>query len=1092
MIRRIYGRAGSGKSQAILDQIQKSLKMGKRTILMVPEQETLQAEAKITSALSGENLLLLEVLNFSRLSDVVFRKYGGISYHYLDRGGQMLMIWQALEAVAESLTVFQKVSVSEKSILSQIYESICNFSRYGITPKALEEMAKELSEQNQNLSAKLQDLSIVYGMYRNMYSGDFDDPLFALDRLVEALEKNHYFSGADVYFDSFDSYSPQEYRVIERILAQAENVTFSFCMEGKQDTILFDSVQETSEKIEKMALGSEITDIILEQPHRFVAPELLYLEKSLWMEQPLPVWNKGDFSAVSITSCEDWYAEAEYVALTICKLVRSGCRYRDIAVISRDSATYQGILDAALERYEIPYDTTEKKDLLTKPLARLLISALYIHVRGFRLTDVISYLKTGYAGIEDAECDLLETYAHMWNLQGHAWEYEEDWQMNPSGYREMSLSDSETLEKLNAIKRKALAPLFACLDVFRKDRPSVREVTEVLYDFLLKLEIPNRLLKEEWEEGNAAERTETEQEEVQVWNAIMKAFDQLVSVCGNMQVTSEKYVQLLTMLLSNMVIGNIPASIDRVEVGTVPNFRPGMLRYAILIGVNDGVFPAQIKENTVFTDLELKTLKAKGMEFCPESTKQNALEYFIFYKAVTAASHGIMLTYSLSNGNGQALASSFVLQRIVKLFGEKVTRHFSYNSDYAIEKKEAALSNFELFADSEYGRAFKQLLNESRNEVTVTVEKIAPEKQTLSVEAATLAFHKDLAMTYSRIERYVECKFSYICHYILGLTPYKKVQYGKADIGTYVHELLEKSLIELKGRDFSEVTREELDSLVTRYSAEYVQRITDGKTNGSLSHRIKRLEKAASALLENICAEFAQSKFSPEFFELPLSSKNLAMFSNPFELSLKDGNFMRIFGIADRVDVMKEEDGSCYFRVVDYKTNSKKFHLKHVALGLNLQMLLYMFALWKNPSEKVLDTLNTQAMLPAGILYFDAAPPESDVLLAAEEAQSKVSQQIAREGLLLNDERILRAMDANLEGKYIPISQKKDGTFSSKIELETLEEMGSLMEEVCETLRGIGADMKQGKADPSPLVHERQAPCSYCEMKSVCRKAIYD
>ena len=86
MIRFLY-RANSDKTRTLLiDSIRADLEAGGKAILLVPEQETVSAERRMLNALPPSAQLSFEVLNFSRLSNKLFRIYGGLSYNYITRG----------------------------------------------------------------------------------------------------------------------------------------------------------------------------------------------------------------------------------------------------------------------------------------------------------------------------------------------------------------------------------------------------------------------------------------------------------------------------------------------------------------------------------------------------------------------------------------------------------------------------------------------------------------------------------------------------------------------------------------------------------------------------------------------------------------------------------------------------------------------------------------------------------------------------------------------------------------------------------------------------------------------------------------------
>ena len=134
----------------------------------------------------------------------------------------------------------------------------------------------------------------------------------------------------------------------------------------------------------------------------------------------------------------------------------------------------------------------------------------------------------------------------------------------------------------------------------------------------------------------------------------------------------------------------------------------------------------------------------------------------------------------------------------------------------------------------------------------------------------------------------------------------------------------------------------------------------------SLSKRFhylfERLSITLTRLLRQLAAEFAQSEFEPVRYELPIRQGGEVA---PLELMLENGVRVSVEGIVDRVDLM-EKDGKKYVRVVDYKSGSKNFQLDDVYYGLNLQMLIYLFSIWKNGTGELANCL------PAGVLYLPA------------------------------------------------------------------------------------------------------------------------
>ena len=117
-----------------------------------------------------------------------------------------------------------------------------------------------------------------------------------------------------------------------------------------------------------------------------------------------------------------------------------------------------------------------------------------------------------------------------------------------------------------------------------------------------------------------------------------------------------------------------------------------------------------------------------------------------------------------------------------------------------------------------------------------------------------------------------------------------------------------------------------------------------------------------------------------------------------------------------------------YTSILDYKSGQKNFRLDEVYYGLNLQMLVYLFTLCRNGRGKLAN------LLPAGALYLPALGGYTAASREAGEpelARARL-EQYRMNGLLLDDPQVLRAMEADLGGLYIPYAdgRKTDALYS--------------------------------------------------------------
>ena len=100
MLKLIYGPSGAGKTRLLIDLIRADIENGIRCYLLLPEQQGYIGERDLPSVLPQNAGLFFEVTSFSGLCEDVFRTYGGLTKHSIDRGLQMLLMWNTLRTLS--------------------------------------------------------------------------------------------------------------------------------------------------------------------------------------------------------------------------------------------------------------------------------------------------------------------------------------------------------------------------------------------------------------------------------------------------------------------------------------------------------------------------------------------------------------------------------------------------------------------------------------------------------------------------------------------------------------------------------------------------------------------------------------------------------------------------------------------------------------------------------------------------------------------------------------------------------------------------------------------------------------------------------
>lgn len=137
------------------------------------------------------------------------------------------------------------------------------------------------------------------------------------------------------------------------------------------------------------------------------------------------------------------------------------------------------------------------------------------------------------------------------------------------------------------------------------------------------------------------------------------------------------------------------------------------------------------------------------------------------------------------------------------------------------------------------------------------------------------------------------CHFSYFCKYVLKLEDAKPADFDAANIGSFIHHVLELFVSRASDGGLGSLTDEDIDRMVSEIVESYMDDIskTLPEVRGTrLGHLFTKLRRSSKLLCKNIAEEFSDSEFSPAFFELPIGfSDSQGKSVAPLSVDLGDG-----------------------------------------------------------------------------------------------------------------------------------------------------------------------------------------------------------
>ena len=1082
MLRFVLGRSGYGKSEYLKDVFSGLAKDGgDKLLFIVPDQISFETETAFLDRLGPMVAQRIKVLGFSRLCDYVFEATGNRFAAFADDGIRSMVMSLALEQVGDSLTVFDKRR-DAADVREMMLSAIKEYKKCALSADDLRAAAERVEDDT--LMGKLNDTALVYDAYNALMERSYMDPLDSLTKVSKLLSQHRLFEGYTIALDAFYGFTAQEYDVIEQLMAQAGEIYVALTDDGIDDGgNLFYVPRRTRSRLQRMARSMDIAIapyVCMDTPRRFKNEALIRTEENVYRITKEPFTEQTD--AVTVYRASGIYDECDFVARTIRKLIMDGYRYRDIAVIARESDTYAGVLDVSFEKYAIAYFMDEPEHIDSLPPVRLVNAAFDAVNRGFEREAVLTLLKTGLCGYSVGEIADFENYLFVWDINRKG--FFEPFTAPPSGFSdEMTEDEQAQLGRIEALRADIIGKLrrFAAAVKDADGRTIAKALMKLLYDLGCDGHIGTLCdsLERSGEDALAAEM-------VRMWNALCEILDKTVAVIGDYRVSAKRFAELLYTNFADSQIADIPRGPDEVDVTTADRTLISDKKIVFIIGAVEGVFPHAPVEAGVFTDDERVRLKnSLGLPLSDSIEELIATERYYAYSAITAASEKLFVSYPAVDLRSEAnLASDIIGELDITLSG---LRFINYDMVAIEDRLLCERAAFDWLIGHYRSRspqieALKRYFREKEGYRDI----LASVDDTLSRHARRITdpelpkrlFGRQMGLSSTRIDVYHKCPFRYFCEYGLRIRERRRAAVDALEYGTLLHHIFETF--------FGSYQREEylmMDEAAVRETAsdillDYTNRHfggTEGKSARFL-YLLSRIQNNAVKLILHIIEELRESDFVPVDFELNVGEDIPA-----HTVMLRDGLSLSVRGSVDRVDRC-DADGVSYIRVVDYKTGTKTFNISDILYGLNLQMFIYLYAIQSHGSQRYGE------IIPAGVLYMPAVSPtvSADPDADTGEIRKELQKKFTMKGVILNDIDVVTHMEHDGKGIYIP-AKIKDGAVSASVgSLATLEEMGAIFRHVDTLVKQMAESLYDGDVDALPLKGGKYDGCAYCAYQSVC------
>lgn len=1095
MLNIICGVFGSDIRGSVINEITAKAKAGTKSLLIVPEHCSHEAERLLCEKGGDAISLYAEVLNFRQLAGRIFGEVGGLANKAVDDGGRILAMKSAVDSAKSVLKVYDNAA-QKIGFISNLIELIAELKEENIS---CEDLARLAALSNGRTADKLSDIAYIYSAYINKIAEGQYDPEDINKLAASKIAQSETVKASDIYLDGFSGFTPQQLMIIKEMLQVTEQVTATmmFDTDNMSEDDIPEEFYKESVTIKKLiGIAKETHNTVKlrhtedvcaasDTPQAFIAENLFkFTTKSYSRES----------GYASFYAAQNIFAECEFVAASIKRLVRSEhIRYKNITVTARQMENYAETLSAVFKYYDIPIFVSKPQSILKRPIFSYIANCLEA-VKDFNTGAVIRAIKSEFSGIDAGDADILEVYANLWNISKSKWLKSGSLTANPSGYSEkMTASDSEKLEKINKIKDSAVAPLIALKAGFEKSENGGQYV-KALYNFILAQNLHEKI-KTKAEELALNGELRLSEEYVQLWDIFVGALEQFYAVSGESLMTVESFTELFTLVLSAYDVDTIPVSVDAVRAVGMERIGYISEKYLFVLGAGADSLPLPHKITGILTAADREMLSNNGIDISKTSLQLSMCESGIIYKALTSAEKMLVCTYPMNTASGAENKPSAVMLRLSGLFGKQICR--INPADIAVERPDTLYDKVCFYAKTGDTHSLENLIAKIPQYADALAvirqrydEFTRRKNNPLGTDKAAKLYGDTVNLSPSQIEVFHTCRFYYFMKYGLRAQKNRVSIFNSADTGNFIHYILEHSIKELSKNNFAD--EGVVPSVVKHYTQMYIDDVIGGLEDKTsrFKHLLGRLSEGAEYITSDVAGELKCSDFVPLDFELRFSEAGGGI--APYSVST-DYGVAEIGGKADRVDGYIKGN-ELYVRVSDYKTGAKHFELSDIKNGLNLQMLIYLFAIEKNGVRYYNSKLNRadlRRIVPSGVLYAHAKEPllkvPSDI--TDEEYTKELKKQSRRFGIIAGDDEIIEAMEKGDKSEhcYLPVSYNKSGEFSGTSSVCSYEDFHAISKYIENIIKKMICKIKRGEISVNPYISGKDdMPCRYCDYRSAC------
>lgn len=1134
----ILGRAGTGKTEHILTELVRESQqrpLGPPLYWLVPNQATFISQRRLMLNTNVSATARIRVLGPAQLCHALLGQMGIGVPQIISPIARLLVLGKAVTGVKNELKYFAP-SLHKSGFLPALDATLQQLVRENQNAQSLRAVAEGLdgNSSNRAVCAKLRDMALIMEAWNKHLSQQRFDPDNLPNYLCTLLTgQGQIFCDTQIFVDAFSSMSGTEINLLCRLAKCVKSVVITLLVDparGSAAGAPFDEVAPAFRRTHRLyqRLMAQLAkdnvavapNICLDEPLRFANSELRRMEEMLACAPVSPAARVSPVSPASpaspvspqvprgdeiaVTVVPDITTEVVRIAREIRRLIRQGFRYREIGIITNAIEAYEEPIRRYFSSYQIPVFIDHQKPVTIHPMTSGARALLRLGEDGYRLADLLIFLRSGMTPIAATDVDEFENFA-----LAHAMDFrslKEPWTLDASPRRprasgaSMESGYSSQLAAANRVRAGLNDILGNWVETCGGRKMGVAEWTEKFQAILLS---PQAWAKLEAEIQAATARGDAQTAALHraMGTQLSELFDVIRLEMPDDPAAFSEFAHIISTCFDGLMLRLIPPTVDQVLVTSAQRSRHPEFKIVFIPGFVDKKFPLVTDENLVLNHADIEKMSIRMPEVFSTLTQNVLSAPFFDYVAMTRASDRMFISRPRVDSAGDHVAASIYEAELRALApGERKPEPAPESAwiDDLTSPHDALI-----FAGRQYAATDQSAPGALAMLEWLDSDAPAPLRQSwralrsrlggrliADVDSGRLLADPNgvAEVSISALEVYARCPLKYYFRHLIALRPRDQWRADAMEIGSLNHTVLENVFAKIIAGEGplagwpaanAAAIRKAVDDAVAEacvglnlHAANAAPELLPmiDLLQANLRHVLEYQAHLCTALnLKPAEVEYRLTRHLDEV-SVPVSADTTALNA--------DALTVRLVGKIDRIDNTPDNQAI----VFDYKSGDEKLKEAHIAAGLQLQLIGYMFAL----DDQARGTAIPRVSI--GAFYQPLTPSFRDNSLdqGADAAEpSEIYSNVGARGIINAD--ALPTENVAEVAQWIKLERNKDGRWSKRCDGRSTAAFDNVKLIGREKIISLAQQILDGNIRPAPIrLTTSTTACDQCEFKACC------